>query len=453
MKRRLWIKEPDWVRIGQEFDAEERETAAYGLIGVSHHKGGVDYLVRELHFLTEEDYQDRNRIHLLIAPRFINKMAGHCERTGLGLLALHSHPMQHGAVQFSPSDDWGEEREFRVFDQLGSGQWPLVSLVRGPNHSKARSWVFAGKRTAINHLDELVIVGKRITRVPLGETGASPRSSSMHGRQVLALGESGQRALVATTVAIIGAGGTGSACGEMAARLGIGRAILIDDDHLELSNVSRVFGSSPADVGKAKVDLLASWMKKINPKMRVDAHGVNLAGNVALLKEADIVLSCTDTETSRALANQFASQFLRPLVDMGNRIDAVDGKISNASARLTHVVPGGPCMECFHSINHATIRSENLSKQEYAKLRAEGYVQGLAEAAPSVVTLNAFIASLAMTKILDIVTGIGGLPYSKYTFSYLDAELRPATAPRRERCICRFFEAYGDLKQVEFGGD
>jgi molybdopterin/thiamine biosynthesis adenylyltransferase len=297
-----------------------------------------------------------------------------------------------------------------------------------------------------------VIVGKTILRISLGPAGereALP-PTDVYDRQVRAFGREGQQALARTTVAIIGAGGTGSACGEMLARLGVGRAILIDDDSLELSNVSRVFGSTPAGVGKAKVDLLAAWMRRINPAMKVQPHAVNLAGHVSLLKEADIVLSCTDTETSRSLANQFASQFLRPLVDLGNRIDASEGRVVAASARLTHVVPGGPCMECFNSINHSAVRAENLSKAEYSKLRAEGYVEGLTEPAPSVVSLNAFVASLAITKFLDIVTGIGGLPHPKYTFSYLEGELRAASVGRREKCICRYFEAYGDLKQVDF---
>lgn len=450
-RRRIIMREEDWQRVGAMFDAEERETAAYGLIGVSRTQAGIDYLVREVHFLDEEDYQDRNRVHLLIAPRFINKMAGLCEREGLGLLAMHSHPMQERDVQFSTSDNWGEERELRVFDQLGDGKWPLVSLVRGPSEARARAWEFDGHHPAVRPLDELVLVGNHILRLGLKGQESKPRvrPEPMHARQVLAFGAEGQSALARTTVAIIGAGGTGSVCAEMACRLGVGRLIILDDDKLEASNISRVYGSTPDDVGELKVQVLKRWLQKINPKVHVDAHPVNLVGHVALLKEADVVLSCTDTETSRALANQFASQYLRPLIDMGNRIDAADGRIQAASARLTFVAPGGPCMECFSSINHATVQAENLSTAEYKRLRAEGYVQGLEAKAPSVISLNTLVASLAITKLLDVVAGTGGLPHAKYTYSYLDGELRAAMVQRRDRCICRFFQAYGDLRQIE----
>jgi hypothetical protein len=106
-------------------------------------------------------------------------------------------------------------------------------------------------------------------------------------------------------------------------------------------------------------------------------------------------------------------------------------------------------MECFSNINHATVQAENLSKGEYARLRKEGYVAGLDEQAPSVISLNTFIASLAVTKLLDVLTGLGGLPHAKYTYTYLDGDLRPATVQRRSKCICRYFEAYGDMRQLE----
>jgi molybdopterin/thiamine biosynthesis adenylyltransferase len=452
MRRRILIKESDWNAISRAFDAEERETAAYALIGVSKTRSQTDFMVREVFFLNENDYQDRTRIHLLIAPSFINSMARRCELQGLGLLAMHSHPMQDQAVQFSMSDDWGEERELQVFHDLGDGRWPLVSLVRGMEAVQAREWTFVGQAGSHERVDDLVIVGDHWTRTPMGASSrVRTQKSEMHERQVLALGLRGQRDLQQATMAIVGVGGTGSACAEMLVRLGIGKLILIDDDKLENTNISRVFGSTLGDIGKAKVHVLKKWLTRINPKVDIDAHPVNLVGNTHLLKEADVVLGCTDTETSRALANQFACQYMRPLIDMGNRIDASEGKIRAASARMTFVAPGGPCMECFGNINHSTVQAENMSGKEYERLREEGYVVGLDEKAPSVISLNLLVASLAITKLLDVLTGVGGLPHAKYTFSYLDGELRAARVQRRTKCICRHYEAYGDLRQLEPG--
>ncbi|MFA5943555.1 MAG: ThiF family adenylyltransferase [Candidatus Thermoplasmatota archaeon] len=450
MRRRILIKKADWDEISRAFDAEERETAAYALIGVSRTANTIDYLVREVFFLTEQDYHDRNRVHLLIAPAFINQMAGRCERQGLGLLAMHSHPMQSRNVQFSMSDNWGEARELQVFHHLGDGKWPLVSLVRGTAAVKAREWDFRGAQGKSTPVDELVIVGDQLTRVPMGhDDRLRTRDFAVHDRQVRALGADGQHELENSAVAIIGAGGTGSACAEMLARLGVGRIILMDDDILEESNLSRVYGSTPSDVGKPKVQILKKWLSKVSPTTKIEAHQVNLVGHTALLKEADVVLGCTDTETSRALANQFACQYMRPFIDMGNRIDAQNGRIQAASARMTFVVPDGPCMECFGNINHATVQTENLSPAEYKRLRKEGYVAGLDEKAPSVISLNTFVASLAITKLLDVLTGAGGLPHAKYTYSYLEGDLRAARVRRRDKCICRFYEAYGDMRQLE----
>jgi adenylyltransferase/sulfurtransferase len=63
-------------------------------------------------------------------------------------------------------------------------------------------------------------------------------------------------ALQQATVVLVGAGGIGSPVATMLARKGIGHLILIDDDVVELPNLTRQT-YSPADLGKYKVHALA----------------------------------------------------------------------------------------------------------------------------------------------------------------------------------------------------
>ena len=54
-------------------------------------------------------------------------------------------------------------------------------------------------------------------------------------RFVSAFGEQALARLRGSTVAVVGAGGTGSAAIEVLARAGVGKLIIIDPDHVETS--------------------------------------------------------------------------------------------------------------------------------------------------------------------------------------------------------------------------
>src|SRR3546814_16021971 len=66
-----------------------------------------------------------------------------------------------------------------------------------------------------------------------------------------AFGLEAYQRLARATVALIGAGGTGSAAIPILARAGVGRLIVIDGDHVTISNLERLHGSRPSDVEAA----------------------------------------------------------------------------------------------------------------------------------------------------------------------------------------------------------
>jgi hypothetical protein len=160
----------------------------------------------------------------------------------------------------------------------------------------------------------------------------------------------------------------------------------------------------------------------------------------------DFIFTCTDNDASRAVLNQFAHQYLKPMIELGNRIES-DGKtITAAAARLTYIYPLAPCLECFGSINHERIRDELIPGPEREKLEREGYVLGATLHEPSIITLNTLIASLACTKFLGVVNHIGGLESQRYTYTYLDSTLRAVGASQLDPCICTHYRGYGDLR-------
>lgn len=66
------------------------------------------------------------------------------------------------------------------------------------------------------------------------------------------------------TIAIVGCGGIGNYLSQILATTGAGTLILIDDDKIELSNISRQFLFSESDVGCLKIDIIERELKKRN---------------------------------------------------------------------------------------------------------------------------------------------------------------------------------------------
>lgn len=76
---------------------------------------------------------------------------------------------------------------------------------------------------------------------------------------------SDQLTLFRSSVAVIGCGGLGGYVVEELARLGAGRIVVIDPDIFEEHNLNRQLFSSPADLGKAKVETAFRRIAEINP--------------------------------------------------------------------------------------------------------------------------------------------------------------------------------------------
>src|SRR5262249_20424653 len=150
-------------------------------------------------------------------------------------------------------------------------------------------------------------MGRRVTSfVP----GALPPVGEEHDRQIRAFGEAGQRAIARLTVVIVGLGGTGSVMAQMLAHMGVRNFILIDPKCITKTNLNRVAGTRPGDVGRPKVEVARRMIKAIAP----DAKVVIYQGDVldaaigARLRNVDFIFCCTDSHGSRSFLNQLAYQ-------------------------------------------------------------------------------------------------------------------------------------------------
>jgi molybdopterin/thiamine biosynthesis adenylyltransferase len=90
------------------------------------------------------------------------------------------------------------------------------------------------------------------------------------------VGGEGQRRLLESSVAVIGAGGIGSPLIQYLAAAGIGAMRIIDDDRVSLANLQRQVLFGTADEGTAKVEGAVNAVARLNPDVRVDARPVRL---------------------------------------------------------------------------------------------------------------------------------------------------------------------------------
>lgn len=130
------------------------------------------------------------------------------------------------------------------------------------------------------------------------------------------MGGVGQRRLKAASVAIIGAGGIGSAAIPALAGAGVGKLTIIDDGEVERSNLQRQPIFRDDQIGQPKASLAADFARALNP--HVNAIGVRQrldAGNVEeLIGGHDLVLDGSDNFATRLAVSDAATRLHAPLV-------------------------------------------------------------------------------------------------------------------------------------------
>jgi molybdopterin/thiamine biosynthesis adenylyltransferase len=165
-----------------------------------------------------------------------------------------------------------------------------------------------------------------------------------YGRHLLLeeVGIEGQERLLGATALIVGAGGLGSPAALYLASAGIGRLILADGDIVELSNLQRQILHRNDSVGLNKAESGCRTLRALNPD--VDLVGLPSRLSGALLertvREADVVLDCTDNFATRHAINRACFTHGVPLVS-GAAL-RFDGQMTVFDPRVAH----SPCYHC-----------------------------------------------------------------------------------------------------------
>ena len=161
------------------------------------------------------------------------------------------------------------------------------------------------------------------------------------------IGYEGQLNLKNTSVLCVGAGGLGSSVLLYLTAAGIGEIGIVDNDHVEKSNLQRQIIHETNNIGSLKIDSARERIKKLNPnsKLVTFAERINSKNALEIIRQFDVICDCTDNFGTRYLINDACLILDKPLV-FGS-VQGFEGQVSvfnlsKKSPNLRDLLPESP---------------------------------------------------------------------------------------------------------------
>ncbi len=329
------------------------------------------------------------------------------EEADLSLVLIHSHP--GGYFGFSAMDDASDAEVM-----------PAIFAAR--SREKVGRMLHGSAIMVPGGAIQARIYDRSMDRIPVQLTAVygddisffwNPSARGLKvGPRPLAFTSEMSAELGLLSACFVGASGTGSIAIEQAARLGFGEIVLIDFDVVESKNLNRILNSTESDAAKCvpKIDVLADAIAKHHTKTvvkRIQAN-IDCREAIELAAAADVLFCCVDSEQGRNLCDRLASAMVMPLFDIGVTIPVARGldqklEIFDVIGRVDYVQPGGSSLADRKVYTPQSLAAEDLAKrspQQHEDQVRAGYMPGLQEEAPSVITLNMRAASAAVQELL-----------------------------------------------------
>jgi proteasome lid subunit RPN8/RPN11 len=411
----------------QELAAAAVEQAAVLLVGRSEHSGRL--LLRDIVPVRQEHLRRQTPTELTVTSEGYMPALARAEQLGAAALWLHTHP--EGEPRPSRRDRRVDRLLAPVF--VGRSDQPLygsLQLAASADGLQFAGHVYEGGRW--RPISRLWIVGDRLRLVTAVDAPHRVPPAELFDRQVRAFGPAFQRLVGQLTVCIVGNGGTGSATAEQLARLGVGRLVLVDDDAVSASNVTRIHEAARVDVGRPKAEVLAGRLRRLGTGTRVTAVVGRITSEVIAreLLASDVVFGCTDDQGGRAVLSRLAYWYLTPVIDMGFLIDNERGVVRDLTGRVTTMLPGSACLFCRGRIDAEMIRLEAMPLAEREQRVAEGYAPALGAPAPAVVAFTTLVAALGVSELIERLIGYDQPPPDELLALVSDRRiLRSTTVP------------------------
>ncbi len=322
-------------------------------------------------------------------------------RRDLAILKIHSHP--GGYAQFSSVDDESDADLFNSVFGWTDSSFPHASAVMLPDgRIFGRAILPDG---SFQELDSIMVPGDDIHFWVSHAVSESPSFAQRHAQL---FGSGTIRRLRKMAVAVIGCSGTGSPIVEQLARLGVGRLVLVDPDRVETKNLNRIVNASREDayLQRYKVEVMARAIARMGFDTEVEIIAEDLATPRAVkaVAECDVAFGCMDGVEGRHLLNRLAAFYVLPYFDIGVKLQADgEGGIDEACAAIHYVRPDGSNLLDRGVYSTEQLRAAGLRRTDPKAYREQvrvGYIHGVAEDRPAVISINMQMASTAVNEFL-----------------------------------------------------
>lgn len=358
----------------------------------------IRLLVRDMILVPHGECTLRTKSSLTWPGDYIERAIDLAGPEQLSLILIHSHPT--GYPNFSATDDASDRAVMACIFEAGGGI-PGSAVMLPNGFIVARLYEKDGTTFPIDLVsivsDDLILCWND--------------DLERKGNRPMAFTSAMTAELSRLTACVIGVSGTGSIVAEQVCRIGFGRVILIDHDNVEEKNLNRILNMTHEDAKHKlpKVQAFAARANQFRDEDFVVGIPENVLSRAAVLaaSQADVIFSCVDTHRGRSVADRMASAFLIPLFDVGVAIPTRSlgdrRAIDEVTGRIDYVKPGGATLADRGVYTAATLQAEALAesdpKAHAAQVKA-GYIEGLPEQAPSVISLNMRAASACVLEFI-----------------------------------------------------
>lgn len=322
-------------------------------------------------------------------------------RRGMGILKIHSHP--GGYPRFSEQDDESDRDLFEsIYSWIDTEQPHASAIMFLSGEVLGRSVTPNGEFESV---DSVSVAGDDILQLSSCIAGLQGEVSKRH-RQLFGSGTTNR--LRRMSVAVVGCSGTGSPLVEQLARLGVGRLVLVDPDKVESHNLNRIVNASREDayLGRYKVEVLATAIARMGLDTEATLIRSNLATAAAVraIAGCDVAFGCMDGVEGRHLLNRLCCFYLIPYFDIGVKLVADGlGGIDEACGAIHYVQPDGSSLLSRRVYTMARVAAEGLRRTDpgaYQDQVDAGYIEGVVENRPAVISVNMQLAAMAVNEFL-----------------------------------------------------
>lgn len=385
---------------------------------------GIDYVVNE-------------QLHGRLQPLFIDDAITRAADQGLAYLAIHNH-FSDDKVAFSRVDLASHEYGYPTLLQLNEGL-PIGAAVFGTNSIEVDLWMLGGQR---HQLATARVLGHDVRHLWTSPRFAPSALYEEEFDRQLPFLRAGQGIVRTTKIGVVGVGGLGSQLLEALARMGFRNFVLIDPDHIERTNYSRVHGALPSDLparegelGTAKVHIGERLIKQIDPDAAVTPLILDIAKgeNFKQLLGCDYVFLAADTAAARLTCNAIAHQYFIPMVQLGTKIQIdAKGAFHGAFGAVRQIRPGRGCLWCNGLVDRVELANAGKTQEQ-----RDGERYGVKLPSPAVNTFNAEVAARGMNEFLVSYATPATSHAAEHDYTLIDlmtGEREPVEATKDANC-------------------